>query len=232
MFSQKISDSVYIALEEEYRHRLSWRDGKYVLGGAESNQNITTKDIASYFYNLGFKKFQVISEQNKKHSIESIKSIAADVDIVAGGHITSLELAEKCIAWGADYVVIGRYLVDHQQDIPAFINKLGSHLIISVDDNRGRLKNSHKIDTLEYVSILSRHSPINVLLVDDAKKLKSVGINPELLRNMQTRLPAATIWYAGGISGPKDIQTLKNEGVSNLIVGTYAYNDPATLRSL
>lgn len=232
MFSQKISDSVYIALEEEYRHRLSWRDGKYVLGGTESNQNITTKDIASYFYNLGFKKFQVISEQNKKHSIESIKSIAADVNIVAGGHITSLELAEKCISWGADYVVIGRYLVDHPQDIPAFINKLGGHLIISVDDNRGKLKNNHKIDTLEYISILSRHSPINVLLVDDAKKLKSVGINPELLRNTQARLPAATIWYAGGISDSKDLQTLRNEGVSNLIVGTYAYNDPATLRSL
>lgn len=213
------------AIETEYLERLAKNSSKWVLSGDKLiPPQASYEELIACFVESGAKAVQLILETSQVDTISDIRRLYPDLTIIGGGGIRSIDSALSYIQKGADYVVMGRYLSQNPNEIQKYIDALGTHLIISVDDKDGVIATNHKIKTLDYCQHISKHSISTIIYVNDSHKLQNQGINTDNFKKIKEIMPTVNIIYSGGVSSKKDINELIKLGADSIILGTYAYN--------
>lgn len=219
-----------LAIEKEYLNRLKNINQTLILEQNPSQQIVNPLTIIQYYYPQGLKYVQIIDESENLLLFKGIKENFPQLQVIGGGKIDSINRAEKFIQVGCDYLVVGRYFIEHPEKIALFLKKFDHKLIVSIDDQNAYINHS-QIKTTDFIKSISQFAIKNLLYVNCSKILKNQGvaIDSPILNSIKTYFPQVKLIYSGGVKSSADIKALSTIGVNAIIVGTALYQQQISL---
>lgn len=171
------------------------------------------------------------SHQNFELIGEICDSVVIPVEM--GGGIMNYRTAERLFDLGVFRLVIGTLTVTDINEFGVILEKFGPSKIaaaIDVVDNEvaiyGRTKKSG-IDPIEHARKLADMGVKRIIVTDVSRNGMMLGPNFELSAAVATET-GAKITHSGGITGYKDLRSLKNFadlGIDSVIIGRALYEN-------
>jgi len=160
---------------------------------------------------------------------------ATELPIQVGGGIRSYEAAEKLLATGIKYVILGALAFSNPRSITQILDKFGpEHAIVALDNKDGKVmvegwQTSTEYSIEEAMSKFCELSVKNFFITSIAVDGTLQGPDLETLEEA-SQVPNVDIIAAGGIGGVNDLMTLKRVGVKGVVVGKALYEGRFTLK--
>ena len=160
---------------------------------------------------------------------------AAGLPIQVGGGIRTAEAAEKLLASGISYVILGALAFSDPTSIARIQKKFGREaVIVALDNKNGKVMvEGWKTDTsFTLTEALKKFANLKVktfLITSIAKDGMLQGPDLETL-SQASKHPGIEVVAAGGISGLNDLVALKRIGVAGVVIGKALYEGRFTLK--
>lgn len=210
-------------------------DGKTVVKGSQFN-NERTVGMVEATANLYARRrpdeifFLDISATKEKRSpnFEVFEYFATkfDVPFAVGGGISSVEDAKRCVASGAEKIVLGSVAHSNPHLIEEISSQLGSQaVVVSVDywdqehfvySNSGSVRTTKTI--YEFLSQIQELGAGEVLLQDISRDGKMSGLNINMLRPVAESADVPII-ASGGAGAPEHFLDAFKAGASGVAAG-------------
>lgn len=221
------------------------REGKCVrlVQGKFDNMTVYSDnpiEIALRWKTMGAEYLHVVDLDGARYgepkNIDVVSGIAAQVGIPVqmGGGIRSIEMVEKVLGSGVKRIILGTSAVKDPELVKEALKRYGDRIAVGIDAKDGLV-------AIEGWERTSENSA-----VDFAKKMEDIGAKTIIytdisrdgmlsgpnLKAMQEMAEAVNIDViaSGGVGGLQDIHSLKNTGVSGVIVGKALYTGKVDLK--
>lgn len=221
------------------------REGKCVrlVQGKFDNMTVYSDnpiEIALKWKTMGAEYLHVVDLDGARYgepkNIDVVSGIAAQVGIPVqmGGGIRSIEMVEKVLGSGVKRIILGTSAVKDPELVKEALKRYGDRIAVGIDAKDGLV-------AIEGWERTSENSA-----VDFAKKMEDIGAKTIIytdisrdgmlsgpnLKAMQEMAEAVNIDViaSGGVGGLQDIHSLKNTGVSGVIVGKALYTGKVDLK--
>ncbi len=160
----------------------------------------------------------------------------ANIDLMVDAGISDREKAEKVLKAGVSKMVIGTETLNDLAFVNESIKSFGkSRVIVSLDVKEGKLESiSDVIRSMNSLSLATRLQNMGVstvIVLDLARVGAKCGVNKSMIKDVCDRTNL-DVWVGGGIRGIKDIEELRNIGVSGALIATALHAGKLTAKKL
>ncbi|OJG88107.1 1-(5-phosphoribosyl)-5-[(5-phosphoribosylamino)methylideneamino]imidazole-4-carboxamide isomerase [Enterococcus raffinosus] len=177
------------------------------------------------------------AKAGKLHYFEIAKKIAENTNLFVevGGGIRDEETIEHCLSAGVDRVILGTIAQKDPAFTQAMLKKYGSKIAIGVDAKdekvavEGWLEKT-ETDAFEFCQQLAAWGAETIIFTEISRDGTGEGINLPLYQKLNQL--DIEIVASGGVASLKDIEGLKQLGISGVIVGKSLYNGSLKLEEV
>ncbi len=202
------------------------------------------EEVASEFVSAGLRRVHIVDVEGARAggivhwaTLEAILSVPG-LEAQIGGGIRTEETVERLLALGAKQLIFGSVAVHSPETIGLWASKFGpEHFCVAADLNSGFLassgwtkKENSTIDTI--LSKLESAGISDYLCTDISRDGTLEGPNFELYRVLVRTHPAIRWIASGGISSMRDLETLRQIGLSAAVVGKALYEGKIQIQEL
>lgn len=197
--------------------------------------------IASVFKSLGFDSLYLadldaIQHGSANYVLYNRIKTKANIDLMIDAGISDYEKAEKVLEAGGSKIVIGTETLNDLAFVNESIKSLGEkRVIVSIDLKKGKLLSvSDAIRSMEPLTLaveLDKIGVTHVIVLDLARVGAESGVDELLLRNILEKTQLE-VFVGGGIRHLRDLEELKNTGVSGALVATVLHTGKLTVEEL
>lgn len=189
-------------------------------------------EVAKEFEKKGAEWVHLVDLDGAKYgenkNLNVIKKIreAVKVKLQLGGGIRTLETAEMLLDLGIDRIILGTAAVENPELLKKLVEKYGEKIAVSVDEKNGKAATKgwleeSSIDAFELCKLLKEIGVKTIIYTDISKDGMMAGPNFSAYEKID-RLGVNVI-ASGGVSTPKDVDTLRKSGVYGAIIGKALY---------
>lgn len=145
---------------------------------------------------------------------------------------------EEAFAAGADMVTVGSAAVTEPDLLSAWLKLYGSEKVILGADFRNGMaaysgwREQSSIGWKKFLSDFSARGITRVACTDISKDGTLAGPAVDFYREIMTAFPALRLTASGGVSSLEDIRTLRDLGLSGVIIGKAIYEGRIKLADL
>ncbi len=200
----------------------------------------TPVEVAMKWKAEGAKRLHIIDLDaafGKGNNLNVIAEIAktADLPIQVGGGIRTAEAAEKLLASGITYVILGALAFSDPNSTTLIQKKFGREaVIVALDNKNGKVmvEGWKTATSFMMADALKKFADLKVktfLTTSIAKDGMLQGPDLETLSEA-CKYPGVEVIAAGGIGGLNDLVALKRVGVAGAVVGKALYEGRFTLK--
>jgi len=173
----------------------------------------------------------------KRNNLDVVVEIAkaTGLPIQVGGGIRTIESAEKLLAKGIKYVILGALAFSDPTAIMQVQQKFAnSRVIVALDNKNGKVmvagwKTATAFTMTEALDKFSKLGVKTFLVTSIVKDGMLQGPDIEMLSKI-SQYPDVNVIAAGGIGSLKDLVALKRIGVEGVVVGKAIYEGRFTLK--
>lgn len=197
--------------------------------------------FAQSFEKAGAKYLHLVdldgAKAGKLHYFGIAKKIVENTNLFVevGGGIRDEETIEHCLSAGVDRVILGTIAQKDPEFTQAMLKKYGSKIAIGVDAKdekvavEGWLEKT-ETDAFEFCQQLVEWGAETIIFTEISRDGTGEGINLPLYEKLNQL--NIEIVASGGVASLKDIEGLKQLGVSSAIVGKSLYNGSLKLEDV
>ena len=200
-------------------------------------------NVASAFKSLGFDELYLAdldAIMNEPPNLNLYKRIRAEtsLDLMIDAGINTINRAKRTLEAQASNIIIGTETLEALKFIREALRLFGEdRVIVSIDLKEGRIiSRSESLRALSPVSLAERLEDTGVarvIILDLSRVGTGRGVNLGVVRDVLERT-GIEVLTGGGIRDIKDLEDLKEIGVSAALIATALHNGeitPAELRS-
>lgn len=204
-------------------------------------------EIALCWKNQGAKRIHIIdldavySEGKKRNTkiIEELRANLPEVELQVGGGIRSLEMIERLLSCGIDYVILGSILFLDREFYKRLDKLPTNRIIVAIDvDIEGKLLSrgwQKKEDVIleNFLSELTKVGISSVICTDTYYDGTLLGFhNVGSIIRIKNSCPSLEIYLSGGINSIEDIVFLESFSPAGIIIGRALYENKLNLKDL
>ena len=198
-----------------------------------SNSANRSLDIASTFKSLGFSSLYLADLDailKKSANFKIYKQIVAQtgLDLMVDAGISDLKTAQKVLSANVPKIVVGTETLTSLDFLDQAIKAFGEDkIVISIDLKQEKvlstLETITQMDIVPFAQKLEKSGIKQIILLDLDRVGTEKGINLELLRKILDSTEVELL-VGGGIRSLKELEELRNLGVSGALVATILHN--------
>jgi phosphoribosylformimino-5-aminoimidazole carboxamide ribotide isomerase len=198
--------------------------------------------VASALKALGFGELYVadldaITEGHPNSSLLGKVAAETGFELMVDAGVTSLEAARELLDNGASKVIIGTETLVGKSFVADAVESFGTEkIMVSLDLKGNRVLSSFEPDTpVEPLALLREFQDMGVsqiIVLDLAKVGSGEGVSTPFLKEVLGKIEAE-VYVGGGVRNVKDLQELKELGLSGVLVATALHSgkiSPAGLK--
>jgi phosphoribosylformimino-5-aminoimidazole carboxamide ribotide isomerase len=211
-------------------------DGKCVrlIDGSFSNRRVylnSPVELASLYVEYGFPLLHIVDLEGAQFgqvknwkTLESILAIEG-ANIQFGGGVRSKEEIEKLLHMGIRRAVLGSIAVTLPSLVKRWIAEIGAkRIVIAVDVRNGKIAHSGWLEEIEqsptvFMMELKSNGASSFIYTDINREAAHDGPNLDLYTELRSFFKDVDLIASGGVRNIKDVQALKESGVSGIIIG-------------
>ncbi len=215
--------------------------GDYSL---KTEYNYTFENLAQIFSEFAFGIHVIDLDGAKKGhpvNIEAIKKIiknSGNAIVEVGGGIRNMKDLEKLFTIGVSRCILGTSALKDPDFLTEAIAKYGAQQIVVGVDCKNRKVATHGWETestvtdIEFITTLEKAGIKIINYTDIATDGMLTGSATEIFAELHEKFPDMTFIGSGGIATIKDIEEVKNTGISGIIFGKAFYEQRITREEL
>ncbi|MGX7204165.1 1-(5-phosphoribosyl)-5-[(5-phosphoribosylamino)methylideneamino]imidazole-4-carboxamide isomerase [Enterococcus pingfangensis] len=177
------------------------------------------------------------AKAGKLHYFEIAQKIVENTNLFVevGGGIRDEETIKHCLSAGVDRVILGTIAQKDPAFTQAMLKKYGNKIAIGVDAKDGKVAvegwlEKTETDAFGFCQQLVVWGAETIIFTEIARDGTGEGINLPLYQKLNQL--EAEIVASGGVASLKDIEGLKQLGISGAIVGKSLYNESLKLEDV
>jgi len=198
-------------------------------------------EVAFAFKSFGFDclylaDLDAILGGSANYALYSRIKAKTNIDLMVDAGISEREKAEKVLEAGVSKMVIGTETLKDLAFVNESIKSFGkSRVIVSLDLKEGKLVSiSESIRSMKPLNLaidLERTGISTVIVLDLATVGTECGVNKSMIRDVLDKTELE-VWVGGGMRGIKDLEELRNMGVSGALIATALHAGKLTAKEL
>jgi phosphoribosylformimino-5-aminoimidazole carboxamide ribotide isomerase len=197
--------------------------------------------IASVFKSLGFDSLYLadldaIQHGSANYGLYNKIRTKTNIELMIDAGISDSRKAEKIIDVGASKIVIGTETLDDLAFVKESVESFGAnYVIVSIDLKEGKLLSVSNVirsmDPLTLAFELDKIGVTKVIILDLARVGAESGVDKSLMQSIlyETQLE---VFVGGGIRNIRDLEELKDIGLSGALVATALHTGKLTVEEL
>ncbi len=201
-------------------------------------------EVAQEFERYGIKRLHLVdldgAKAKKVINLPVLKTIAENTDLVIdfGGGVKSTEDLKQVFKAGAQQVTGGSVAVKQPELFESWLVDFGpGRIILGADVRNGMVAISGWVEHSdwvleEFIQYYALKGIYHVICTDVSKDGMLKGPALDLYRQLVERFPKLSIIASGGVSCYEDLESLRQIGVTGVIVGKAIYEGNITLAQI
>jgi len=198
-------------------------------------------EVAAGFAAAGARRLHVVDLDGafagRSENLEVIRRIVAaapGLEVEVGGGVRDLEAAQRLVAAGARFVVLGTAAVKDPGFLAAACAAWPGRVIVAVDARDGRVALAGWTEGSERTAVevgqaAAAAGAAAVLYTDIGRDGMQTGANVEGTRALATALAPVPVIASGGVASLADLEALGRVGTYAVVVGKALYERAFTL---
>tara|TARA_B100001029_G_scaffold179846_1_gene191578 strand:+ start:1250 stop:1963 length:714 start_codon:yes stop_codon:yes gene_type:complete len=204
--------------------------------------NIDPIELTEQWDEIGIKRIHIVDLQGARSgnqiNLDTIRKIInfTNLKIQIGGGIRNLSACQKMMDLGVSKVIFGTAAIESPKEVEKSLNEYGDQkIIVGVDIKKNKIRTNgwEKESSLSPETLIDNMTKIGIkeFMFTDVEKDGTLS-NPDFsfLKNLFDKAGSKTI-VAGGISKINHINTLKNYGIKNIVIGKAIYEGQINLKT-
>jgi phosphoribosylformimino-5-aminoimidazole carboxamide ribotide isomerase len=190
-------------------------------------------DIASSFNSLGFcslylADLDAILGKTTNFSVYRQIVTQTSLDLMVDAGIADITKAEEVLATGVSKIVVGSETLGNLGFLGQAVKAFGEdRVVVSIDLKKGKVLSASEaiasLDAVSFAQELGKLGVNQIILLDLDRVGTEHGINWALLRNILEKT-GVEVLVGGGIRRLKELEQLRELGVSGALVATILHN--------
>lgn len=220
-------------------HCVRLRQGDFAEQTSYSNDPLA---IAKQFEAVGFRRLHMVdldgARVGKPQHLHILQQVAAETSLIIdfSGGIKTDSAIETVFGAGAAMAAIGSVAV---KDKPLFFNWLNKYgpekILLGVDVRDEKLAISGwleqtEVGLFEFLKEMTGAGVRQVFCTDIGRDGLLTGPSTALYQRVLAQFPGLRLIASGGVSSPKELETLEEIGCAGAIVGKAIYEDMNNLK--
>lgn len=210
---------------------------------AQSQYALSFNDIVAQFETFASGIHIIDLDGAKSGVLTNTKAVAdiislATLPVQLGGGISTLECLNEWMKVGINRAIIGTKALTDPILLQRFIEDFGPEkIMISVDIKNGKVMTkgwteSNEIGAFEFIESLIQKGVYKFMVTDIEQDGTLQGASNDLYRALKIKFPDIYLLAAGGVGCIKDLQDLKDTGISGAIFGKAFYEGKISVEEL
>jgi len=201
-------------------------------------------EIAKGFEAAGLRRLHLVdldgAKAGKIVNLETLKKISEETNLIVdfSGGIRETKDAEVAFTAGADLISVGSVAARNPDLFNEWLEKFGTDkIILSADCKDKKIaisgwEEETSLDIFKFLASYQEKGIRQVICTDISKDGLLAGAAAALYQEILTKFNDLQLIASGGVSSIEDIESLKQIGVSGIIVGKAIYEGRVTLDQL
>ena len=201
-------------------------------------------DVARRLEDIGYEYLHLVDLDGAKSSspknlfVLNQIALATDLKVDFGGGIKSEDSLIQCLRSGANQVNIGSLSVRNTNLVKFWVLRYGAEQVIISADVKDRMLaingwlESTERSIMEFINEFADHGAKHFVCTDICKDGMMLGSSIELYRDILQEFPDIELVASGGVSSIKECLTLREIGVSGIILGKALFEELIDSREL
>lgn len=202
------------------------------------------REMAVKYRDMGFTRLHMVDLDGAKAShmvnvstIEQVCLVSSSMKVDVSGGIKSDEDIERAFASGAAYATIGSMAYSDTEKVKGWIERYGAERIIIGADVKDGFICTHgwkSVTGTTIYELVERYEGMikRVMCTDISRDGMLGGASTALYRELSCRYPDVVFIASGGVGTCRDLDELRDAGVSEVIVGKAIYEGRISLDEL
>jgi phosphoribosylformimino-5-aminoimidazole carboxamide ribotide isomerase len=222
-------------------HAIRGERGRYLPLSSVLCSSVKPVEVAKTFERLGFGSLYLadidaILAKSTNFALYQRIQTETNLDFMVDAGVADVVKAEKLLKTGVSKIVIGTETLRGMAFIKQAIKIFGENrVVVSVDMKKGRVislsENVKSMNPVLLVQTLENIGVSQIILLDMGRVGTGRGVDVEVVKAVleKTRL---RVLVGGGIRDLKDLEALKNLGVSGALVATALHKGKLSVEEL
>lgn len=201
-------------------------------------------EVARQFENAGILRLHLVdldgARTGKVHNLRVLERIAAETSLVVdfGGGIKTEETLVSVFNAGANQATVGSMAAREPEVFYSWVKKYGAgRFLLGADVKNEKLAINGWVEETDisvhsFISENLKQGVKNIFCTDISKDGLMKGPAIDLYKKILELNPGVNLIASGGISGMRDLQSLKNNGCYGAIIGKAIYEGKIKLSEL
>ena len=198
-------------------------------------------EMAKIYQEAGFNTIHIVdldATLGRGNNNELLKEIRREVNIkieIAGG-IRSKQAIEDKINEGFDIIVIGTFAIKNIKEVISFEDKILNKLSIALDIKDNQIashgwQQTSETSVKDIIDLYNQKDIHSFFITDVANDGMLSGLNMNTF-NAIKNFTSKNITIGGGVKDISDLETSRQSGFDNIVVGKAIYENKITLENL